>query len=443
MVLIADKDRDFADSFCEALNSAGVATLFAGSAHEAISLTKGGPNLCLAFVDAQICGLELMQQLHHVDPSLTVILMSAGGTPAAAVEATRRGAEDYITKPFDLARMAEKVGHFRNLLQGRRTVGANPPTNPVRRLDDYVCCSEAMRRVLEAARQVSRSESPALLVGERGVGKGLMARAIHASGPRAGGPFLRIDCPAFAHDSPDGDSGSSAHSVDTLQRFFEATAEGTIFLCEVGELPRDAREKLAGLLGEKTSRKAEGGSQSGHGPRVLGSSSCSLADLQNRYLCGKVYSQLTEVILEVPPLRSRPEDIVPLTGYFLDRLAQRYNQQFVLGWSSLDLLLSYSLPGNVRELESILERVAAHMLQSSRRVSDGDLRLFLDHSGIPFERSIPDEQPMDLDRIEQLAIERALWFAKGNRTKAAALLGIDRTTLHSKLRRFSRAVAAN
>ena len=105
--------------------------------------------------------------------------------------------------------------------------------------------------------------------------------------------------------------------------------------------------------------------------------------------------------------------------------------------------MSYSLPGNVRELECILERVAAHLLQVPRRVSYGDLRLFLDQNAIPLESVVPDDSPMDLSRVEQLAIERALWFAKGNRTRAAALLGIDRTTLYSKLRRLNKGIGAN
>ena len=129
--------------------------------------------------------------------------------------------------------------------------------------------------------------------------------------------------------------------------------------------------------------------------------------------------------------------MLPLTQHFLGRLSERYNRQFVLGWSALNLLSSYSYPGNVRELESILERVAAVLLQAPRKVNDGDLRRFLNsEGGVQLDIPSGTEQPLALRQVEGLAIERALRFAKGNRTKAAALLGIDRSTLRAKLRRM-------
>lgn len=447
LVLVADKDLDFAESFKEALASTGIKTVLARTAQEATTLAKLSPNLCLAFVDAQIPatgGLALMQQLHHLDPSLTVILMSASGSPVAVVEATQRGAEDYIIKPFEFTEVVEKARCFLELFQGQLTAeGKDVPANPVRGLEDVICSSQAMQQVLARAKQASCTEVSVLIVGERGVGKSILARAIHAASSRTSGPFLRIDCASIAHGLPVSDSQHSAPPGNSLQPLFEATANGTIFLSEVGELPRTVQNELLDTIDTKAARKQEPGASLNPGPRVLASSTRSLADLKHHHLCAELYSLLAGVTLEVPPLRNRPEDILPLAKHFLRRLAGRYNQQFVLSWSGLDLLLSYSLPGNVRELECILERVAAHLLQVPRRVSDGDLRLFLDHNAIPLERAVPDDSPMDLSRVEQLAIERALWFAKGNRTRAAALLGIDRTTLYSKLRRLNKGIGAN
>ncbi|MBI4164501.1 MAG: sigma-54-dependent Fis family transcriptional regulator [Acidobacteria bacterium] len=446
-VLIADGDFSFAHSFQEALTAEGIATVLASTAPEATALAKSSLNLYLAFVDAKIPasgGLALMQQLHHVDPSLTVILMSANGTLAAAVEATKRGAEDYIHKPFEFAAVAEKVGRFQELFECRRGVGElTSPTGPIRRLEDFIYCSQTMRGVLDEAKKASRMEVSVLLVGECGVGKDILARAIHAASPRASGSFFRIDCASFAHDLPGRvpfvpDLPASAVSEAALLRMFEATAGGTLLLSEVGELPQDIQDKLVSILDVTRLPKHEDGSSARPAPRVLASTSRSTSELQQKYLRKEFYSRVAEVVLEIPPLRSRPEDVPPLVKYFLGRLGRCYNHQFVLSWSGLDLLLRYSLPGNVRELECILERVAAHLLQIPRRVIDGDLRRFLNESGILQEIVNLDEQPMELSHIEQLAIERALWFAKGNRTRAAALLGIDRTTLYSKLRRLSR-----
>ena len=443
-VLIADDDLSFARSLQKALAAAGTAAVLASTAPEATALARCSPNLCLAFVDSQIPttgGLALMEQLHQVDPGLTVIVMSTSGTLAAAVEATKRGAEDYILKPFEFAAVAEKVGRFQELFEFRRDVGqVKSPMDPIRNLEDFIYCSQTMQGVLDEAKKASRMEVSVLLVGECGVGKNMLARAIHAASPRASGSFFRIDCPSFAHDLPGRvpfkpDLPASAVSEAALQRMFKATAGGTLSLSEVGELPQDIQDKLVDILDVTRIPKPESGASVPPGPRVLASTSRSLAELRHKCLRKDLYSRVADVVLEIPPLRSRLEDVLPLVKYFLGRLGQRYNHQFVLSWSGLDLLLRYSFPGNVRELESILERVAAHLLQIPRKVTDGDLRPFLDESGIPHKGVSAGEQPMDLGRIEQLAIERALRFTKGNQTRAAALLGINRATLYLKLRR--------
>ena len=387
-----------------------------------------------------------MQQLHLVDPTLTVILMSVRATLTSAVEATKQGAEDYILKPFDLTALAEKVGRFKELFQHRSDAGtASSVTVPGRTLEDFICCSQAMRGVLDEAKKVSPMENSVLLVGECGVGKELLARAIHAASPRARSPFFRIDCTTIAHDLPGRarfipDLPASAISGAALQRMIQATAGGTLFLSEIGDLPQEVQDKLVDLLDGSGLPMFGEGAPVQPGPRVLASSSNTLAQLQQRCLRKELYSRVGDVVLEIPPLRNRPEDIPPLAEYFLSRLGRRYDRQFVLSWAGLDLLLRYSFPGNVRELECILERSAARFLQIPRKVADGDLRPFLDESGIFHKRVTPDEHPMDLKHIEQLAIERALWFARGSRKKAAALLGIDRSTLYSKLRRLSKGI---
>jgi two-component system response regulator HydG len=443
-VLIADEDLGFAHSFQESLTAWGVPAVLAKTAQEADAAVRHNPSLCLAFVDSQIPalgGLGLMQQLRHVDPNLTAILTSAGGTLAAALEATKRGAADYLLKPFNLEAMAERVSRFQELFQvDSEDSEALAVTGPIRRLEDFIYRSSAMRGVLEGARSASPSEASVLLVGERGVGKDMLARAIHSASPRASGPFFRIDC---STDLPDPNLRDPAASEEGLRRLFEATAAGTLFLNEVGDLPAHIQERLANILAASRSVHPIDGTQVKSGPRIIASSRHSIVELQADRLQVEIFSRVAEVVLEVPPLRRRPEDIPPLVRYFLGRLGRRFNHQFVLTWSGLDLLLRYALPGNVRELECILERVAARTLQIPRSVTYGDLRPYLEETGIPPKKLSLDEQPLDLNHVEQLAIERALWFAKGNRTKAAALLGIDRTTLHSKLRRFSKETATN
>ena len=305
LVLVADKDLDFAESFKEALASTGITTILAQTAQEATTLAKVNPNLCLAFVDAQIPatgGLALMQQLHQLDPRLTVILMSASGSPVAVVEATQRGAEDYIIKPFEFTEVVEKARCFLELFQGQ--LGAEEkeyPANPIRGLEDLICSSQVLQQVLERAKQASCTEVPVLILGERGVGKSILARAMHAAGPRTSGPFLRIDCSSITHGLPVPDSQHSAPPGNSLQPLFEATADGTIFLSEVGELPQTIQNELLDMIAATAALKQEPGASANPGPRVLASSTRSLADLKHHHLCAELYSLLAGVTLEVPP----------------------------------------------------------------------------------------------------------------------------------------------
>lgn len=200
-------------------------------------------------------------------------------------------------------------------------------------------------------------------------------------------------------------------------------------------MPQDIQDKLAAILGLTRILYRASDLSVRHSPRLLASTGRSLDELQER-LRSDLYERIAEVVLEVPPLRSRHGDLLPLAECFLGRLGRRYNRQFQLSWSCLALLLSYSFPSNVRELESILERVAAQLLQTPRKITEAELRPFLIETRGASRRATAVDQPLDLRRIEQLATERAPQHSRGNQTKAAVLLGISRTTLYKKLRRF-------
>jgi DNA-binding NtrC family response regulator len=356
--------------------------------------------------------------------------MSANITLASALEATKQGAADFILKPFEPGPVAEKVRLYGELFQGEEVPAG---TGPIRRFEEFIFRSRAMGEVVEAARRVAQSDVPVLLVGERGVGKDLVARAMQSAGARAAGPFLRVDCSSEMPDFPPRDP---AFTQGGLRRLCEATANGTLFLSEVGDLPHNLQESLTATLSACSPVHAGGA-------RIIASSSHSLEELRARRLRPELFSRVAEVVIQVPPLRERPEDIAPLVRYFLARLSRRYNHAFALSWSAFDFLLRCSLPGNVRELECILERVAARTLQRPSRLTYGDLCPLLKEESLPPPKVILEEQPLNLNLVEQQAIERALWFAKGNRTRAAALLGIDRTTLHSKIRRLGKEPATN
>ena len=438
-VLIADDDLSYVRSFQNGLTAAGTPVVLASTGSEATAFAKAIPNLYLAFVDSRIPptgGLALMEQLHQIEPGLTVIVTAMSGSASAAVEAIKRGAEDYILKPFDLTELVEKVGRFRDLFQHNRDAKTEESvTVHASMLEDFICRSQAMGAVLDEAKRVAPLEVSVLLVGERAVGKEMLALAIHAASPRGQRPFFRIDCPTIAHELPGRDPlipSLSAPEVSeaALQRMLSVTAGGTLFLNEIGALPQEAVNKLARILNGNW--RPEGGStvSAGPGPRIIASTSASLAELQRGSFPRELYACVAGVVIEIPPLRDRPEDVPALAEYFLNRLEQRYDQQFVLGWTALSLLMDYPLPGNVRELQYVLERAAIHLLRVPRKVTDRCIRQFLEDSRIPCDRDTLAEQPMDLKYVEHQAIERAIFLAKGNRKQAAALLGINRSTLH-------------
>ncbi len=445
-ILFADEDAGFARAFQEFLAARNLSVALAASAREAVALVERNPEFRLAFVDSQVPpagAIALMTQLHRANPSLSVVMMSSVGTPEGAVEAIRCGAEDYLVKPFNIELVAQKAFHLLRLLgsepAGR---GQEPAKPPAPKSGDVFHGSPLMQQILSDAVKASRKRAPILLVGECGVGKDILARAIHAAGPQANGPFLLIDCRTLGRELPDAhpfdsDRASPSTSTDDVQRILEEALGGTLFLNEVGELPPDIQDKLAAAMEAMTRRCRQGEAPPQSAPRILSSTSRPLSEFRVNRLRDALYSLIAGVVLHIPPLRERYEDLIPLIEHFVARLESRYGHPITLGWSTLESLLRHPFPGNVRELESILERAAALAFQTPRRISGGDLRPFLPAPVSPSGASGLLEQSLNLRRSERLAIERALSLCRGNRSKAAALLGIDRTTLYHKLERLN------
>ncbi len=384
-----------------------------------------------------------MGQLHRVDPNLSVILMSTVGTPGGAVEAIRRGAEDYIVKPLDVGSVTQKIARFQRLLALNHTPkaqGSEEQKTEIRQ--PFANGSHTIRELVSKGIHAAHKKASILLSGECGVGKDMLARAIHNAGPRASGPYFLIDCRSLGHVLPGHhqfvpDLPASSVSQANLGRMLNTTVGGTLFLNEVGELPPVVQAKLVQAIATLGRRCESGDGSTQLFPHILSSTSHSPAELRRKWLREDLYSRISEVVLHVPPLRDRHEDIVPLIEYFMTRLGQRYGRHFTLSWSSLDSLVHYSFPGNVRELESILERAVALSFQTPLRITGAYLQPFLTTQPTPSTETSALYQALDLHHVEKLTIERALMFAKGNQTKAAALLGISRSGLYLKLKRLS------
>jgi len=368
--------------------------------------------------------------------------MTGFGTIETAVEAIKRGAEDYLTKPFDPESVRKKIGRLMEVFQLRGRVAQleSDLKQCYRSFEPLVYVSPAMQRVLERARNAAETDAPILLLGETGTGKEMLARAIHGGSSRASGPFVPVNCGALPRELVESElfghrRGAFTGAYSDAPGIFAAANGGTVFLDEIGEMPKDVQVKLLRVLQEKEVRPVGGTRPSPVNVRTIAATNRSLAALRADYLREDLYYRLATVVIEIPPLRGRSEDLLVLAQHFTSRLAERYDRQISLNRGALELLLRYQFPGNVRELQNLLESAAALSHDDPQTITERELKPLL-NGGAPPEPLKSWESPLAMEQVEKLAIERALRLSDGNRTRAAAVLGISRDTLYRKMREF-------
>jgi two-component system, NtrC family, response regulator AtoC len=449
-ILVVDDDAGLANAVKDFLLGEGYSVEVALSGEEALSLQANTPGISLALVDLIMPltdGLALMDQLLQRNPELAVVIMTGFGTIETAVEAMKRGAEDYLTKPFDQEAIRKKIGRLMEVFELRDRV-AQLESN----LDKYAHSFEAlihispvMQRTVEQARTAADTDASILLTGETGTGKEMLARAIHGASRRFSAPFTPLNCGALPRELVESElfgfrRGAFTGAYNDAVGLFTSANGGTVFLDEIGEMPKDIQVKLLRVLQEKELRPVGSPRAIPVDVRIIAATNRPLAALRSEYLRDDFYFRIATVTLEVPPLRSRPEDLLALVRHFTRSLAERYQREITLSRSALELLLHYSFPGNIRELMNVLESLAALSRNDPQVVTERELRPLL-KSGKGEQVSITRVEPtLTLEQWDRLVIERALRQCKGNRTHAASLLGISRDTLYRKLREFKETV---
>lgn len=444
-ILVVDDDLRLAMTLQELLHKEGYDAEVAVSAAEALALQERNPRLGLALVDLIMPitdGLQLMDELHRRDPDLAVVIMTGYGTIETAVEAIKRGAEDYLTKPIDSQAVRKKVARLMEVFELRERVTqleANLEHYPS--FEAVISVSASMQRVIERARSAAPTDVSVLLVGETGTGKEMLARAIHASSGRARGRFIPVNCGAMPRDLIESElfgfrRGAFTGAYTDSPGIFAAAAGGTIFLDEIGEMPREAQVKLLRVLQEGELRPVGSSKLTRVDVRVLAASNRPLPALKSEFLREDFFYRIATLVIELPPLRTRPEDVLVLAQHFLTRFSKRAGREITLSRSAADLLVNYSFPGNVRELENILEGAATLSREDQRALTEKDLKPLLDQAASSAVLGDYSSQPLSLDVLERVAIQQALRLSDGNRTRAASLLGISRDTLHRKLRQY-------
>jgi DNA-binding NtrC family response regulator len=438
-ILVVDDDRELAETLRDFLSGEGYTVGLANSAASAIDFYEHNPHLALALLDLvmpQSNGMAVMEELHRRNADLPVVIMTGFGTIETAVEAIKRGAEDYITKPFDRDAVRKKVGRLMEVYRLRRRVAKlEADLKSGDPFEELIYVSNSMQKIVERARTVAATDAAVLLVGETGTGKERLARAIHRVSQRAGGEFVAVNCGALPRELIESElfgvrRGAYTGAYTDAPGVFMVANRGTVFLDEIGEMPKEAQVKLLRVLQEKEVRAVGSAQSTRVDTRMIAATNRSLTALRSELLREDLYFRLATVVLEIPPLRARREDVLVLSQWFVARLSEKYGRHVTVSRGALERLLNHPFPGNVRELENLLESMCALSMDDPQTISEKDVRQMLAQSP-----TLPREEvPLALDDMERMAIERAIRLCQGNRTRAAALLGISRDTLYRKIR---------
>jgi DNA-binding NtrC family response regulator len=391
-------------------------------------------------------GLTFLREIKKLSPETEVIMMTAYGSIENAVAAMKEGAYDYITKPFPYEELSIKLQRLMEHRQGRVQIEAlRKKIESQYSYQNLIGRSRAMRTVFEKADTVADSDTTVLLQGETGTGKEMLANAIHYNSHRKHGPFVKLSCAILNREILESElfgheKGAFTGALRRKRGRFELADHGTIFLDDVDDIPFDLQVKLLRVIQERTFERVGGEQPLKVDVRII---CATKKDLQEMVRQGSfredLYYRLNVVKIELPPLRQRVEDILPLATHFLERLCKARNRPVKsLSPEVQRVLLRYQWPGNVRELENVIEHGVA--LSHADTIHVEDLPDYLQQASTKKEflaTPLDDQTRIDFNEavleVEAQLIYWALERAGGNQAKAAELLSIPRTTLRDKL----------
>ena len=441
-VLIVDDESRMAAVVSSALSRAGYECQTFGSAAAALdALAEQGADVVVTdWKMPEMDGMELLRRVHARWPELPVIFLTAFGNVPSAVAAMRDGAFDYVTKPFDndelravvaraleLKRLERENRYLRQEVESRYSV------------DALIAESAKSQELLALVRRVASSRSTVLIQGESGTGKERIARLLHFWSDRVGRPFVAINCRAFAEGVLESElfgheKGAFTGAVAARPGCFERASGGTLFLDEIGEVTAEFQVKLLRVLQEGEVLRVGGTSPRQVDVRVVAATNRILRD---EVAAGRfredLFFRLNVIPLHVPPLRERTADILPMARHFLQRHASEVGRPLQFSADAERALVEHVWRGNVRELENAVERAA--VLSTADTIEPEEL--LLEQAGAPTATAVADGTlQQSMDHAAAMRVRTALEQAGGNRTEAARILGIDRTTLYRLMRRI-------
>jgi len=429
VALVVDDEPDIRDLLAITLARMDIEARLAADLGEArAALAEGRFDLCLT--DMRLPdgdGLDLVAHVARRHPNLPVAVITAHGNMEAAIAALKNGAFDFVTKPVDLEVLRRLVGTALKLPERPQSSRA------------LVGDSEPMRRLREKVAKLARSQAPVYIAGESGTGKELVARLIHEQGARAGQPFVPVNCGAIPQELIESElfghrKGSFTGAVADKAGLFQAANGGTLFLDEVAELPTHLQVKLLRAIQEKRVRRVGAENEEAIDVRILSATHKDLSALvAEGGFRQDLFYRINVIELRVPPLRERTDDIPALAGHILERVAAEMGvAPPALTAGALEALRGHPFPGNVRELENILER--ALTLSEGGAIQAEDLQLPAAAAAAP--AAAGGGLASELDRVEREKILRALESTRWNRTRAAKQLGITLRALRYRMEKL-------
>ncbi len=449
-ILIADDELNMLLVLEAMLEKEGYDVITAGDGVEALNLLEGD-DIAVIVTDLKmpkLDGLGLLSRVVKEYPSIPVIIITAHGTVETAVEALKKGAFDYITKPFeqeDLKNIIRKAFKTHSLSDDELVVGPDE-------IDRYdiIGQSEPMIRIYDVIKKVAPTTTTILITGETGTGKELIANAIHNNSPRRADPFIKINCAAIAENLLESElfgyeKGAFTGAVNRKPGRFELAHKGTLFLDEVGELPKDMQVKLLRVIQDQEFERVGGLRTIKVDVRLITATNRDLLqEVKEQRFREDLYYRLNVLPIHIPPLRERKDDIALLMDYFLDKFNKKLNRSVTgMDQQVRDVFINYEWPGNIRELENLIERLV--LLAQGQTLTLADLPpevLSGKSPHLPFDpgkngKSFKDIIRSSTEEIEKQMIVKTLEACDGNVSRAAKELGLSRKGLQLKMIKYN------
>lgn len=446
-ILVVDDEKGMRDLLRKVLSKEGYEVISAEDGEEGLNLIKENSfDIVIADLDMPVMnGIEMIKRAKDFDPNITIIIITAYASIESAVEALKLGAYDYLIKPFEIDELKiviKKAMERINLVSENKYL--KQEIDEKFYFPGVIGKSESMKRVIELIDAVSKTDSVVLIEGESGTGKELVAKAIHQNSPRKNNPFIVLNCGALSEGVLESElfgheKGSFSGAFTQRKGRFELAHTGTLFIDEVGELSLSAQTRLLRVLQEKEFERVGGNYPIKVDVRIIAATNKNLEkEVKENRFREDLFYRLNVIKINVPPLRERKEDIVELANFFINKFSREMNKKIEgLSTEAIKVLKNYSWPGNIRELQNVIERAVVlcrEQIITPRELPDNIAK----ETEIMSQIELRSGETLDeaIERIEKSIILKALKKCGYSQTKTAEYLGVKRTTLRYKLEKY-------